>query len=213
MICPTLKSSAKSPQPALTCSNCFQFSFALKRLFDPRALPDALRLTFEVLPLVLRARLSLWREPFPAFHARWSAEIESELRAALASPGVVNGDVPGDDAQPDAQTKRLAWECSHAVSRAARLVPRASCLTQALVLQRVLARRGQECSLFLGALRPGAKPSNASRAHSENFEAHAWIEWHGRVLIGGDISRWTPFPLNRSLAPSSPPDSTLQTSK
>lgn len=178
----------------------------MKRLLALRGVPDALRLTFEVFPLVVGARLSLWREPFPAFYARWSAEVEREFQAALACSSVCASDgeaVSSDDANPDAQTRRVAWECSHAVSRAAHLVPRASCLTQALVLQRVLARRGQQCSLFLGALRPGAQTSHTARSRAEGFEAHAWIEWHGRVLIGGDISRWTPFPLHRPETSSS----------
>lgn len=179
---------------------CFKSVVTVKRLLALPRVPDALRLTFEVFPLVVRARLALWREPFPAFYARWSAEVERELQAALVSAPVSLSDAEpasSDAAGPDAATRRVAWECSHAVSRAARLVPRASCLTQALVLQRVLARRGQECSLFLGALRPGAQTSNTARSRAEGFEAHAWIEWHGRVLIGGDIARWTPFPLHR----------------
>lgn len=139
-------------------------------------------------------RLALWRERFPVFHARWNAGVERELRAAMAaSPR--SFDAQGE---PDASTRRMVWECSHAVSRAARLMPRASCLTQALVLQRVLARRGQECALFLGVDR------DSSAAHfprSGGFEAHAWIEWRERILIGGDISRWTPFPLSTPRTP------------
>lgn len=172
-------------------------------------MPDALRLTVEALPLVAAARLGLWREPFPTFYARWSAEVEEELRAARASS--LAELVARDDAQLDAHLKRVVWECSHAVSRAARLVPRASCLTQALVLQRVLARRGQECTLFLGALRPGAQTSNTARSRSQSFEAHAWIEWHGRVLIGGDVSRWTPFPLHRPATGASSPTAARET--
>ena len=165
----------------------------------------ALRLTSEALPLVVSVRLALWRERFPAFYARWNAQTERELnQAAGSSPAQPQPAPPQPEGEPDAHTRRLVWECSHAVSRAARLVPRASCLTQALVLQRLLARRGQKCALFLGVDRPGLKVASAARS-GRDFEAHAWIEWHGRVLIGGDISRWTPFPLHPASAPKATP--------
>lgn len=153
---------------------------------SPRDLWENLRLSFEVLPLVVCVRVALWRTPFPAFHAAWNAEVEAELC------GVRNADAQLDDAQ----TRRRVWNSAHAVRRAARLVPRASCLTQALVLQRVLARQGQECALFLGVDRRDSSPSKQRK-----FEAHAWIEWQGRVLIGGDVSRWTPLLLSRPQAP------------
>ncbi len=192
---------------------------------------EALRLSLEALPLLARVRWALWREPFPAFHAAWNAQIEDERSARLnAEVGnrnaekdgsdfptsdfpVPTSDVPTSDVprlnetgEPDADARREAWECAHAVSRAARWVPRASCLTQALVLQRLLARRGYASSLFLGVDRAG-KPSQTPRPRAKGFEAHAWVEWRGRVLIGGDISRWTPLPLLPSRAATPAPDS------
>jgi len=159
---------------------------------------EALRLSLEAWPLLARARWALWREPFPAFHTAWNQRIKEEQSAATNTPGasaISPSALLEETAEPDADARRRAWECAHAVSRAARLVPRASCLTQALALQRLLARRGLESSLFLGVDRAG-KPSGAARALSKGFEAHAWVEWRGRILIGGDISRWTPLPLS-----------------
>jgi len=169
-------------------------SFAVK-LHSSRF--EAFRLSLEAWPLLARARWALWREPFPAFHAAWNAQIEAERSAvtntSIASATSLNT-LPDETGEPDAKARREAWECAHAVSRAARLVPRASCLTQALALQRLLSRRGLESSLFLGVDRAG-QPSETPRLRAKGFEAHAWVEWRGRVLIGGDISRWTPLPL------------------
>ncbi len=177
----------------------------MKRFPPLHAVWPGLRLTFEVWPLVARVRLALWREPFPSFYEQWNSEIERELREAVAASSSLASDLLQSElpqSEPDAQTRRLVWDCSHAVSRAARLVPRASCLTQALVLQRLLAQHGEECALFLGVDRRDATPAIARSRSS--VEAHAWIEWRGRVLIGGDISRWTPFPLRPSRTPDAP---------
>ena len=166
---------------------------------------ENIRLTLEVLPLVVRVRWALWREPFPAFYAAWNKGVEGEFHGAQEVSSSTEG-------EPDADTRRIVWECAHAVSRAARLVPRASCLTQALTLQRVLARRGQACSLLLGVDRRAPSSSGAPMRSKKGVEAHAWIEWHGRVLIGGDISRWTPFPLSTPSRVSQPSETAREAS-
>jgi Transglutaminase-like superfamily len=68
---------------------------------------------------------------------------------------------------------RLRW----AVKVALRLMPSATCLCQALALQRLLARHGHPSEL-----RIGVKKSNSG------FSAHAWLVHDGRVLIGGSQS-------------------------
>ena len=76
----------------------------------------------------------------------------------------------------------VAW----AVKHSSRLVPFASCLTQALALQFMLARRGHS-----SAIRVGVKNDDTS-----SFRAHAWVIWEDVVLIGGtqeDISSYTPM--------------------
>jgi Transglutaminase-like superfamily len=74
-----------------------------------------------------------------------------------------------------------AW----AVQAAARRIPRASCLTQALALQSLLARAGESSRLRLGVAKDDGK-----------FEAHAWLESGGRVVIGGrDVDRFAQLPL------------------
>jgi hypothetical protein len=80
----------------------------------------------------------------------------------------------------------VAW----AVRRASRLIPRASCLTQALSAQLLLSRQGHTSQLRIGV----------AREQRNGLRAHAWLESGGRVVIGGagadvyePLSSITPF--------------------
>ena len=84
-----------------------------------------------------------------------------------------------------------------AVRAASRYVPAATCLTQALALHWMLARSGYASQLHLGG-RKGPKGK---------FEAHAWVEYENRIVIGGAVANeyvplaaWDsqPAPINRS---------------
>jgi len=71
--------------------------------------------------------------------------------------------------------RRAAW-AAHAVGR--RLLPERPCLTQALVLQYLLLRRGDDApELHIGVAKG-----------EDGLQAHAWVERNGRVLIGGTNS-------------------------
>lgn len=75
----------------------------------------------------------------------------------------------------------LVW----AVRRVTRFVPRASCLTQALAMQVLLARAG-----YLPRLRLGLAHDPGGKLH-----AHAWVESSGDVVIGGgELDRFSPLP-------------------
>ena len=63
----------------------------------------------------------------------------------------------------------LAW----AVRTASRPVPAASCLTQALALQHLLAQSGRPSQIQIGVALDG----------DSGFRAHAWVEHDGRVLL------------------------------
>lgn len=77
--------------------------------------------------------------------------------------------------------ERIVW----AVEVAARRLPRATCLVRALAAQALLARHGHASELRLGVAR------GAGRA----FEAHAWLEANGQILIGGATQeRYVPLP-------------------
>jgi Transglutaminase-like superfamily len=61
----------------------------------------------------------------------------------------------------------------------------ALCLAQALTTQVLMQRSGYGCTLKIGVTNPqGAK-----------FEAHAWIEYEGTIIIGNlpDLARFTPL--------------------
>jgi hypothetical protein len=79
------------------------------------------------------------------------------------------------------RVKRLAW----AVQAAALRIPGATCLTQALALQHHLAWRGETTKLHIGVAKDIAR----------GFEAHAWLEHRGAILVGdnGELERYTPI--------------------
>lgn len=80
------------------------------------------------------------------------------------------------------ELKRVAW----GVRIAARLVPGASCLTQALSGQFILARQGKSSQVRIGV----------ARDDQGRFIAHAWLVSEDRIVLGGaeeNIRRFTPL--------------------
>jgi hypothetical protein len=71
-----------------------------------------------------------------------------------------------------------------------RRVPAASCLTQALTAQRLLAREGYASEMQIGV----------ARNEEGSFEAHAWLERDGRIVIGDQpgLTRFTKLPSKRA---------------
>ena len=78
------------------------------------------------------------------------------------------------DAAPERRTVDLP-RTSWAVRTAARAVPGAVCLAQALAMQRMLAKRGHPSKVELGVAKSG-----------ECLEAHAWLVCDGEIVIGGE---------------------------
>jgi hypothetical protein len=73
--------------------------------------------------------------------------------------------------------RRQPWtpeQIAQAVCRAGRCVPGASCLVLALAARQLCAEAGHATRLHVG-VRSGRR-----------FAAHAWLEWEGRVLLGGE---------------------------
>jgi hypothetical protein len=122
------------------------------------------RLLCEALVLVALVRVALWFFPFSAVERRYQVD-------RMVSR-------PGSEADPAA--------IALAVRRAARLIPAASCLTQALAARAALARRKLACDLRIGV----AKDDRG------RLQAHAWVECEGRVLLGDlpDLTRFVPMP-------------------
>lgn len=116
--------------------------------------------------VVATIRVALWVLPFPRVQQLVRRLGRRSARAAKPlTPELVAG---------RALTVQLA----------SRLVPRASCLTQALALQALLGRAGTGSQLRIGV----------SRSARQDFEAHAWLECDGRVVIGGGAhERYVPL--------------------
>jgi hypothetical protein len=73
--------------------------------------------------------------------------------------------------------RRVAW----GVAAAARLVPGASCLTQALSGQYLLARQGSTSKISIGI----------ERNAGTELKAHAWLMSGDHIVLGGSLSGFT----------------------
>jgi hypothetical protein len=91
---------------------------------------------------------------------------------------------------PGWELRRTAW----AVTLAARYVPAASCLTQALAGQTLLALRGYETVVRIGV---GTRPEGGIRAH-------AWLVSGEEVVLGGRAESIADFKPLLDLQPRTP---------
>lgn len=106
------------------------------------------------LGIVWRVRIGLWCLSFKTLRERL-ARIQRRETIDLKAP----------------EPRRMAW----AVVVAARFVPGASCLTQALATDWLLKRAGYHGILHIGV---------ALDEHGKLL-AHAWLEYDGMILVGG----------------------------
>jgi hypothetical protein len=116
------------------------------------------RLFYHALVLVLAIRMRLWLQPF-RMTRNW---VERQSKP------------PGPWRHLE---RRSIREVTWAVEAASRRVPGATCLTQGMATQVLLGRLGQHSELRLGV----------ARALDGQFEAHAWVETQGRIVIGGAV--------------------------
>jgi hypothetical protein len=137
-----------------------------------RLSPARRRLLGRALPLVPLVRLGLWLLPYG--RVRRLTMVPRREPTAAASDTLTRA-----TARPTPD--EIAW----AVTAVSRRVPRASCLTQALAAQRLLAQDGYASRLQIGVARNPAG----------TFEAHAWLECEGRIVIGEieGLTRFTPM--------------------
>jgi hypothetical protein len=134
----------------MDCFNSMQV-----RLDKFAALPAADRaLLLRSLILIAGVRIALWILPFRTIH-RWTVNTAS--RARKRAP----------------LCRRPIPVLTTIVQVVARRVPDASCLTQALATQILLAQAGHPSALRIGVQRDAGK-----------FKAHAWVECGGRIVIG-----------------------------
>jgi transglutaminase-like putative cysteine protease len=118
------------------------------------------------LPTSIGEKSALVAEVLRAYRRARRLLKEEELAAAVEQ---LTADRP--DRAPDSRDRVIALRLERAVTRILRLLPTDSrCLTRALVLVALLARRGIESSLVIG-VRSGP-----------DFRAHAWVEHRGAPL-------------------------------
>ena len=106
-----------------------------------------------------------------------SVVVAVRLGLTLSSYNRVRGLVIRLDARNAASVgdlRRVAW----GVAAAARFVPGASCLTQALAGQYLLARQGSTSNIRIGVERDTGK----------QLKAHAWLISGNHIVLGGSIS-------------------------
>ena len=125
-------------------------------------LTAAVYLFLQAMKLVVFARLALWVLPLDS--------VRRLLRAPRASVRL-----------SEVSIKKIVW----AVQAAARRVPGASCLTQALALQALLARAGKTAQVHIGA----------AKDPQRGFLSHAWVEYRGEIILGdnGELERYRPM--------------------
>jgi len=74
-------------------------------------------------------------------------------------------------------------QIAYAVTTVSRYIPHATCLTQALAMQALLSHNGYSSQLHIGV----------AKADGGRLQAHAWVEYDGRVVLGGTTERYTPL--------------------
>ena len=117
-------------------------------------------LLVRALLVLVRIRLGLWLLP-------WSRV------AAMV----------GSSARPRSRFSVARLE--RAVRLASRLVPGATCLTQALALNQLLSNNGHASTVLIGV-----------RQDEGRFAAHAWVEWSGGPLLSSpaEVTQYSPLP-------------------
>jgi hypothetical protein len=114
--------------------------------------PTEFRLLSRAALVLMAMRLALWLLP-P--HLR-----ERLLRGPARRPALGTASSP----------ETIGWS----VTTASRVIPRATCLVQALAARLLLQQAGHPAELHIGVARDG----------DGLFQAHAWVESRGRVVIG-----------------------------
>ena len=105
------------------------------------------------------------------------------IRIALTTAGYAAIRARMPQAAPSADSHFYARQLARRIERLARFVPRASCLTQALALQWLLARAGLASELFVGVRQDAAG----------RFAAHAWVSCNQRIVLGATTTRLSEF--------------------
>jgi hypothetical protein len=131
------------------------------------ALPaDRKRAFLTAIAMLVAVRISLW--------VATVERVESSARRHARRTPDTRSPTPGG-------ADRIAW----AVGSAARFVPGASCLAQAIAAEALLIRAGHPAEIRFGVTKDGRG----------RIDAHAWVEVSGRVILGDDddLKRYVPL--------------------
>jgi len=144
---------------------CLRFSQPIRKLLGLSSAEQALLV--QVFGLLVVVRAALWLIKF------------KKLQSLLSRVEVRGSRKLNSRAVPAERVARF-------VAAASRYVPRASCLTQALVANTLLRRAGHDAVLRVGI----------SRQAGTDLRAHAWVECAGKVVIGRikDFEDFQPLP-------------------
>ena len=94
---------------------------------------------------------------------------------------------PGSPVNAQITPVAVRW----AVGHAQRVIPDATCLPQAVTAEALLTRGGHPVALRIGVTKRDA---------GTRFEAHAWVESRGRIIVGdlpgglGEFAHMPPLP-------------------
>ncbi|MEP0962810.1 MAG: lasso peptide biosynthesis B2 protein [Roseobacter sp.] len=105
--------------------------------------------------VVLIVRIGLWVTRY------------QRIRSALVRPCAVN---------PQEDRRATVARITHSVSRIARFIPDASCLTQTISCQALLSWKGIPSTITMGLKKDG----------ETGMKAHAWLTWNSQVVLEGD---------------------------
>jgi len=95
------------------------------------------------------------------------------LRGTLATCGAIVN-------RPSSlKPNQIAW----AIKRTAPLIPRSTCLVRAMAAHDLLTRNGYASTLHIGV----------ANSKETGFEAHAWVEYNGAILVGRTDTQYTPL--------------------
>ena len=133
---------------------------------------DRLLLT-QAAVLISTTRLALWLLPFRVVH-HLSRRYLSMRSVWLIAPRRITQ-------RPSVE--RVIW----AITTASHYLPSATCLVQALATQLLLKHFGEVTQVHIGV----------RHDETRQFKAHAWVEHHGQILIGGsaeEIALFTVLP-------------------
>jgi hypothetical protein len=99
-----------------------------------------------------------------------------------------------NQSKPRLKTRVCAPEgIASAVEVASRYVPKATCLVKAFTAKMLFEKAGVPAQIRIGV----------SKTQDRGFEAHAWVESHGTVIVGAvDLANYTRLPpFNAAMRP------------